>query len=183
MISFNPDNGELLWRHPHNTQHGLAISTPVWAPGNLLFISSAYEGGSRVLELHQAAGKTTVKELWYNQRLKSHFGAVIRQGDYLYFSSGHDGPAFMTCVNLRTGDVAWQERGFAKAQLIAADGKLILLDEDGTLALIAPTPAALRVVMKISIIQHLSWTPPTLSGTRLYIRDRRNLMALDLGGG
>jgi outer membrane protein assembly factor BamB len=183
VISINPDNGELLWRYPHNTHNGLAISTPVWAPGNLLFISSAYEGGSRVLELHQAAGKTAVKELWYNQRLKSHFGTVIRLGDYVYFSSGHDGPAFLTCVNLRTGEVAWQERGFAKAQLVAADGKLILLDQDGTLALIDPTPAALRIVTKASLLEHLSWTPPTLSGTRLYIRDRRNLMALDLGGG
>ena len=182
VIAINPDNGELLWRHPHPTNYGLAISTPVWAPGNLLFISSAYDCGSRVLELHQAGGKTTVKELWYNQKLKSHFGSVIRQGDYAYFSSGHDGPAFMTCVNIRTGQIAWQERGFAKAQLVAGDGKLILLDEDGMLALIDPKPAALRVVSKVSLLEHLAWTPPTLSGTKLYIRDRRNLMALDLGG-
>jgi outer membrane protein assembly factor BamB len=180
VIALNPDNGQLLWQHPHNTQHGLAISTPVWAPGNLLFISSAYEGGSRVLELHQSAGQTTIKELWYNQRLKSHFGSVIRQGDYLYFSSGHDGPAFMTCVNLRTGQIAWQERGFAKAQLVGADGKLILLDEDGTLALLEATPAALRVLAKTSLLKHLAWTPPILVGTKLYVRDRNVMMALEL---
>jgi hypothetical protein len=27
----------------------------------------------------------------------------------------------------------------------------------------------------------LSWTPPVLVGTRLYIRDRRTLMAVELG--
>jgi len=182
VIAFSPDSGQLLWRHPHMTQNGLAISTPVWAPGNLLFISSAYEGGSRVLELHQAAGKTTIKELWYNQRLKSHFGTAIRQGDYVYFSSGHDGPALMTCVKLRTGEIAWQERGFAKAQLLAADGKLILLDEDGTLALVEPSPAEFRVRARVAILEHISWTPPTLSGTTLYVRDRHNVMALDLSG-
>src|SRR5262249_12243207 len=146
-----------------------------------LFISSAYECGSRVLELHQAGGKTTVKELWYNRHLKSHFGTVIRQGDYLYFSSGHDGPALLTCVNLHSGAVAWQERGFAKAQLLAADGKLILLDEDGTLALIAPAPKGLQVLAKASVLQHLAWTPPTLVGTTLYVRDRHDLMAFDIG--
>lgn len=182
VIAFSPDDGQLLWRYPHRTEHGLAISTPVWAPGNLLFISSAYEGGSRVLELHQSAGKTSIKELWYNQKLKSHFGAVIRLGDYAYFSSGHDGPAFMTCVNLRSGQVAWQERGFAKAQLVSAEQKLILLDEDGTLALIDPTPTAFRVVTKVPLLQHLSWTPPTISGSTMYIRDRHTLMALDLSG-
>ena len=180
VIGFSPDNGQLLWQYRHNTEYGLAISTPVWVPGNLLFISSAYNGGSRVLELHQSGGKTSVKELWHNQRIKSHFGTVIRHGDYVYLSSGHDGPAFMTCVNLRSGEVAWQQRGFAKAQLLGADDKLILLDEDGTLALIEATPKEFRVLAQIPLLQHLSWTAPTLSGANLYLRDRQVLMALDL---
>jgi len=41
----DPESGELLWRHAHPTQNGLAVSTPVWADGNLLFVSSAYNGG------------------------------------------------------------------------------------------------------------------------------------------
>lgn len=180
VIGFSPDNGQLLWQHGHPTENGLAISTPIWAPGNLLFISSAYNGGSRALELHQTGGKTTVKELWHNRRLQSHFGTVIRHGDYAYLSSGHNGPAFMTCVNLRSGDVAWQQRGFAKAQLLGADDKLILLDEDGTLALIEATPKEFRVLAKTPLLQHLSWTAPTLSGSNLYLRDRQVLTALDL---
>jgi outer membrane protein assembly factor BamB len=181
VIGFNPDDGQLLWQHRHNTENGLAISTPIWAPGNLLFVSSAYSGGSRVLELHQSDGKTTIKELWYNQRIQSHFGSVIRHGDYMYLSSGHNGPAFVTCVNLRTGQIAWQQRGFAKAQLLGADDKLILLDEDGTLALLEANPAAFRVLAQVPLLEHLSWTAPTLSGSKLYLRDRRVLMALDLG--
>jgi outer membrane protein assembly factor BamB len=179
VIGFNPDNGQLLWRYPHETQYGLAVSTPGWAPGNLLFIASAYGGGSRVLQLSQSDGKTTVKELWHN-KLQLHFGTAIRQGDYLYFSSGHDGPALMTCIKLQNGEIAWQKRGFAKAQLLGADGKLILLDEDGTLALVEATPAEFRVLARASILETLSWTPPTLAGTRLYLRDRHNLMALNL---
>jgi len=180
VIGFSPDNGQLLWQHRHPTENGLAISTPIWAPGNLLLISSAYNGGSRALELRQSGGNTTVKELWHNRRLQSHFGTVIRHGDYVYMSSGHNGPAFMTCVNLRNGEVAWQQRGFAKAQLLGADDKLILLDEDGNLALIEATPKEFRVLAKMPLLQHLSWTAPTLSGANLYLRDRQVLMALDL---
>jgi outer membrane protein assembly factor BamB len=179
VIGFDPENGQMLWRHPHNTNYGLAISTPVWAPGNLLFISSAYSGGSRVLNLSRSEGKTVVKELWSSPRLQAHFGTVIRLGDHLYFSSG-DGAALMTCVNLRSGEIVWQQRGFAKAQLVAVDGKLILLDEDGTLALVEPTPKELRVLAKTSVLQNTAWTPPTLAGAKLYLRDRKNLMALDL---
>jgi outer membrane protein assembly factor BamB len=180
VIGFSPDTGVLLWQHNHPTENGLAISTPIWAPGNVLLISSAYNGGSRALELHQSGGKTTVNELWHNRRLQSHFGTVIRHGDYVYMSSGHNGPAFMTCVNLRSGQIAWQQRGFAKAQLLGADDKLILLDEDGTLALIDTMPKEYRVLAQAPLLQHLAWTAPTLSGSKLYLRDRQVLMALDL---
>lgn len=181
-IGFSPENGQLLWRHPHPTNYGIAISTPVWGPDNLLFISSAYNHGSRVLELHQSGGKTTVKELWYNQKLQSHFGTVLRSGNYLYLSSGYNGPAFMTCVNMRTGQVVWQERGFAKAHLLGVGGKMILLDEDGTLALAQLGPGGFKVLAQAPLLKHLAWTPPTLSGSKLYLRDRRVLMALELSG-
>jgi outer membrane protein assembly factor BamB len=180
VIGIDPENGQKLWQHPHNTEYGLAISTPVWAPGNLLFVSSAYSAGSRVLQLNQSGGKTTVKELWHSPRLQSEMSTLIRLGDYVYFSSGQGAP-LMTCVNIRSGEIAWQQRGFAKAQLVAAaEGKMILLDEDGTLALVEATPKELRVLAKASLLQSLAWTPPTLVGTKLYLRDRKDLMALDL---
>jgi outer membrane protein assembly factor BamB len=181
VIGFSPDDGTVLWRHPHATGNGLAISQPVWGPDNILFVSSAYGTGSRALELRQANGQTTVRELWYSPRIQSHFGTVIRRGDFVYLSSGHSGPAFMTAVNVKTGQVAWQQRGFSKAQLIYADGKFVLLDEDGTLALATATPEQFSVLSQTPLLKKIAWTPPTLVGTRLYVRDRNSIVALDLG--
>ena len=59
VAGIDPNNGNLLWSHPHVTEWGLNISMPVWGNDNLLFISSAYSGGSRVLRLTQKDGKTT----------------------------------------------------------------------------------------------------------------------------
>ena len=181
VIGFSPDDGTILWRHPHATGNGLAISQPVWGPDNILFVSSAYGTGSRALELRQANGQTTVRELWYSPRIQSHFGTVIRRGDFVYLSSGHSGPAFMTAVNVKTGQVAWQQRGFSKAQLLYADGKFVMLDEDGTLALATATPQLFSVLAQTSLLKRIAWTPPTLVGTRLYVRDRTSIVALDLG--
>jgi outer membrane protein assembly factor BamB len=181
VFGFNPDNGALLWSHPHETPYGIAISTPVWAPGNLLFVASAYGLGARTLELHQSGGKTTVKELWYDPHLELHFGTAIQRDGYVYISSGYNGPVLMSAVELRTGKVAWRQRGFAKAQLLWADGKLILADEDGTLALCRVSPQKFEVLSQVSLLQNIAWTPPTLVGTHLYLRDRKTLMALDLG--
>jgi outer membrane protein assembly factor BamB len=181
VMGFNPNDGTLLWRHPHPTGNGLAISQPVWGPDNILFVSSAYGTGSRALELHQKNGQTTVRELWASPRIMSHFGTVIRRGDFVYLSSGHSGPAFMMAVNVKTGQIAWQQRGFAKAQLLYADGKFVMIDEDGTLALATATPQNFTVLSQAPLLKRIAWTPPTLVGTRLYVRDRNTIVALDLG--
>jgi len=181
VTGMDPANGRELWRHPHKTDWGLNISTPVWvADQHLLLVSSAYGVGTRALELRHAAGKTTVTEKWHSQRMRIHIGTIIRLGEHAYASSGDFGPAFISAIDLKNGNVAWQDRSFARAQLLYADGKVIVLDEDGTLGLATLSPQGLKVLAKASVLKHLAWTPPTLVGTTLYVRDRQTISAFDL---
>jgi hypothetical protein len=39
----------------------------------------------------------------------------------------------------------------------------------------------LTVAAKADVLSNNAWTAPSLAGTRLYVRDRKNIMALDLG--
>ena len=182
IVGMNPSNGYYVWSHPHKTDWGLNISTPVWSPADhLLFASAAYSSGSRALELRQSAGKTVVTEKWYTNRMRVHIGTVIRLGDYAYGSSGDFGPAFLSAVDMKTGKIVWQDRSFSRTQLLYADGKMILLDEDGNLGLAEVSPAGLKVLARAAVLQNLSWTPPTLAGTTLYVRDRKTIAAFNLG--
>ena len=181
IAGLDPRDGSTLWTHPHRTDYGLNISTPVWGEGNLLFCSSAYSGGSRLLHLAQSGGKTTVRERWFTSRMRVHFGTAARIGDYVYGSSGDFGPAFFSAVDVRTGEVAWQDRGLARASFVVADGRFVLLDEDGTLALASPTPDGLKIHARASVLSGRAWTVPTLVGTRVYVRDRATIKAFDLG--
>jgi outer membrane protein assembly factor BamB len=61
-----------------------------------------------------------------------------------------------------------------------ADRKLITLDQDGTLMIAHPSPQGFKITAKAPLLTHLAWTPPVLVGTRLYLRDRRSMMAVDL---
>jgi len=184
ISGMDPSNGETLWTHTQQTDWGLNISTPVWsAADRLLFVSSAYNTGSRVLELRQSAGKTTVTEKWFVKRMRVHIGTVIRLGDYAYGSSGDFGPSFLTAIEMKSGRVVWQDRSFSRAQLLYADGKLIVLDEDGRLGLATVAPDGLKVLARANVLENLAWTPPTLAGTTLYVRDRKNMAAFDLRDG
>jgi outer membrane protein assembly factor BamB len=181
IVGVDPNNGNLLWTHLHPAEHGLNTSTPVWGPDNLLFMSSGYGGGSRVLKLSRTGAKTIVEEVWANSLMRVHFTNAIRVGDMIYGSSGDFGPAPFTAVNVKTGNVVWRHRGFPRASSLFADGRFIILDEDGHLILATAMPEGLTVTSKVELLQNQSWTVPSLSGTRLYLRDRKNIVALELG--
>jgi len=183
VVGLDPERGDLLWKHPVSAEWNFHfnISTPVWGEGNLLFVSAAYGMGGRVLQLSRdKQGTTGVRELWQSERTRVHKENAIRVGDVVYASTGHLGPAFFTAIEVKTGKVLWQDRGFSHASFLYADGKFIILDEDGTLGLASPTPTGLNVHSRVELLSGTSWTVPTLIGTTLYLRDRRNIMALRL---
>jgi outer membrane protein assembly factor BamB len=180
VVGIDPSSGKLLWKKQHTTQYGLNISTPVWGGDSLLFISSAYTGGSRVMQIYRQGNATAVKELWFSNKMRIHITDAIRKGMFVMGSSGDFGPSFLTAVDVNTGTEYWRDRSFAKANMILAGEKLILLDEDGKLALAKPNRTGLNVISKAEVLHNNAWTAPTLVGTKLYIRDRTKIMALDL---
>jgi outer membrane protein assembly factor BamB len=180
VFAVNPLNGDLQWYAPHQTPYGLNVTTPVWGSGNLLFVASGYGAGSRVLEVKRSGKSIKATELWYSNRAGIHHGNAIRLGETVYFSSGN-GPAPFTAVDIRTGKVLWQDRSFPKVTMVYANSKLVVLDEDGNLALAQVSPQGLRTLSKAPLLENNAWTPPTLVGTKLYVRDRHSMAAVELG--
>jgi outer membrane protein assembly factor BamB len=181
IVGVDPNNGNLLWSHAHPVEYGLNTSTPVWGADNLLFVSSGYDGGSRVLKLSRAGDTTKVEELWANRLMRVHFSNAIRVGDLIYGSSGDFGPAPFTAVDVKTGNVLWRHRGFPRASFLFADDRFIILDEDGQLLLATATREGLTITSKVELLANQSWTVPSLAGTKLYLRDRKNILAVELG--
>lgn len=182
LNGLNPTSGDILWSVPHANQGKINVPTPLWCADGLLCASSGGEGGTRGLRLEKTDGKIKPKEVWSNSKMGVAVGNVIRGGDVFYGASSNGmGPSFLTAVSAKDGKQLWSERGFAKANLLFADGKLIILDEDGVLALAMHQPEKLDVKSKVSLLKKPAWTPPTLVGEKLYIRDQEVIMALNLG--
>ena len=105
---------------------------------------------------------------------------LARIDDAIIGSNGDFGPAFITALDVMTGERLWQDRSFARAQFLHADGKLVILDEDGTLGLARASRAGLDVLARTEILSNLTWTIPTLVGSSIYARDRREIVKVDL---
>ena len=180
LIGVDPDSGALLWRYPHGNQWDHNISMPLAVEGDTLFLSSP-QAGARGLRLVREGEKIGVEEIWSTRRIQLYHAASVRDGDWIYGSTGVTSPAFMIAVNVRSGEIAWRERGFAKANCVMADGKLVILDEDGVLYLATSNPTELVVHARTQLLDRLAWTVPTIVGRTLYVRDRRHITAFDLG--
>jgi hypothetical protein len=144
-------------------------------------VSSAYNGGSRVLKLARRDGKVVAQEVWATKRVRIHFGNAVRLGTRIYTSNGDFGAAPFAAIDVNTGETVWRDRSVTRSTVIAVGDKLLLLDEDGVLAIATPSESGLTVHAKATVLVGRAWTPPTLSGTTLYVRNERDIVALDLG--
>jgi len=177
-----PADGALLWELDL-PESALSTMSSLLVVGNRIFGSTAYGDGSRLIEVRREAAGWKAEELWYTRKMRVMHGTVVRFGDYVYGSSGDFGPTFLTALELETGELMFRSRGFAKANVtrIAANRALIL-DEDGLLALAEPSPEGMKILASARVLDGVSWTAPTVVGTRAYLRNRSEMLALELGG-
>ncbi len=181
LVAVDPADGRVLWRHQHRTKYNVNAMTPLVSDDGLVFVSSAYDAGSRVLQLAAGTGGPSAEELWFGREMKVHHASVVRLGDTIVGSSGDFGPAFLMAVNARSGEVRFKARGFAKANLLRVGEQILILDEDGKLGLARLGPASLEIQASAQVLHSRSWAVPALVGTTLYLRDQKELVALDLG--
>lgn len=178
----DPASGEVRWRTAVDSQSFGIMATPLWIEPDRLLCSAGYGGGTRMFRVGvNDAGEYSAEALWHYRKMQVVHGTMARVGNFLYGSShGSFGPAFLIALDLETGKPAWRKRGFAKANVLYADGKFIILDEEGNLALASATPERFEVHSQAKVLERLSWTAPTLVGTTLYLRDHQTIKALDL---
>jgi outer membrane protein assembly factor BamB len=179
-IGVDPDTGELEWSVPHQNQWGQNISMPVMSDPNHLLISSP-QAGAKGLKLTREGGETKVEELWSTRKIQFYHVNTVRDGEWVYGSTGTMTPAFMASINIKSGEIGWRKRGFSKANCVMADGRLYVLDEDGKLALTTATPEDLVVHSEVEMLDKVSWTVPTIAGKTMYVRDKTSIVALNLG--
>ena len=180
IAGIDPATGHVLWQHAHPIDGGYVSSTPVYGDDGRLFFSAAYGAGSRCLQLTSDANSTVVEEIWHSPRMRVHHSNVIRVGDVVYGSSGDFSALVFTALDLKSGEVLWQQRRLGRASSVYADGRFILLQEDGMLLLATMTPNDMTIHSKVQLFDGRGWTGPSLDGQRLYIRNREEIMALEL---
>jgi outer membrane protein assembly factor BamB len=180
VVGLDAGTGDVLWSYPHQNQWQQNITLPIKIDDDRLFVSSP-QAGAKGLRLTVTEDGFAVEEIWSTRKIQFYHVNTVRNGDYVYGSTGTMAPAFMAALNIKTGEIAWRKRGYAKANCVAADGRLFILDEDGVLYLTTATPDDLVLHSQVELLDDVAWTVPTIVGKTMFVRDKRGIVALDLG--
>ena len=93
---------------------------------------------------------------------------------YKKFGSGP-----LKCVDIKTGDVKWEDPGFGAGNVVLAGNHLLALSDDGHVAMVEATPSAYKELGRIKAVEGKCWSTPALSDGRLYIRSTKEGACLD----
>jgi outer membrane protein assembly factor BamB len=183
VVSVNPSDGTLLWEH---TWEGGAIVQPaVTADGDVLISNMAATGGSglRRLNVTRNAEGWTAQERWTSNGLKPYFNDYVVHNGHAF---GFDG-SILSSVDLTDGVRKWKGGRYGAGQLIllADQDLLLVLAEEGGLALVSATPDKFTEIARAPAIEGKTWNHPVLVGDVLLVRNGEEMAAfrLALAGG
>lgn len=177
-IGVRAADGKFLWRDD-SSANGTANCCAPAAEGNMVVTSSGYGKGATMVELTSSGDQTTAKFEWHTNDLKIHHGGMVLLDGHIYGSN----EGVLTCLELKTGAVKWQNRSVGKGSVTYADGKVVLRSEAGPVALLEASPAEYKELGRFDQPQRSkarAWTYPVVIGGKLYLRDQDILLVYSI---
>lgn len=182
LVSVDPTSGEVLLRFRWRARSRASVNaaTPLAVPP-LIFLSASYGTGAVQLRVKGAELET----VWTsNESLSNHYSTSVIRGEHLFgFHGRQEYGQSLRCVELETGRVLWSRDGFKAGTLSLAGDRLVVLKENGELLLVGASPRAFRLIAKARILAPTVRAYPALADGRLFARNQKELVAVDLQPG
>lgn len=188
-------SGKVLWSESIFKGDSFAIGPTPVVRGNLVYVTTGYGGGCHLFELDKEMKTKNLFTKANQKKVKSDHGGVVLIGDYVY---GHTDKVGWLCQEFKApGKLKWSDETIEckSGALIAAEGLLYLLSDQGDVALVEANPeeykqisifklpeAAKKYAKQANFRAAKIWTHPVIANGRLYLRDQELLFCYDIRG-
>ena len=188
MVAVDLETGEPRWREEVSTSYDEHSAWPLHT-GPYLVVCSPFRQGAQCFRLDPTAA-IPPRSVWRTRELSNDVCSSVLVEGFIYGFDLHDLQANthrtsrgrFKCLALETGKVRWSTDRVGQSTVVVADGKLILLDDTGTLVLARLSPDGYQEFARTRALEGIPcWTPPTLCRGRLYVRDQKRMACLYLG--
>jgi outer membrane protein assembly factor BamB len=179
-VSVAPASGEQQWEHGWEAGGAAMVQPALTADGDVLISAVAMPAGAgiRRLSVSRDSSGWKVAERWTSSGLKPHFNDFVVHKGHAY---GFDG-SILACIDLQDGARKWKGGRYGNGQLVllADQDVLLVISEEGELALVGATPDQFRELARFKAIEGKTWNHPALAGDVLLVRNGEEMAAFRL---
>jgi outer membrane protein assembly factor BamB len=173
--SVAPADGRELWKH---AWRGAPIVQPAVTPDGDVLIAVSGDSGTRRLAVAHGPGGWTATERWTSAGLKPYFNDFVVHGGHAF---GFDA-RILACIDLADGQRKWKGGRYGNGQMVLLPEQdlLLVLSEEGELALVRATPDQFTEIARLEAIEGKTWNHPVLVGDVLLVRNGEEMAAFRL---
>jgi len=181
VIGLSPKDGKQLWSHPLDGFKSLqpALVAPDGGSSDILVAAGGdgTGGGTHRLAIAGSASPAqwTATERWVSNGLKPYYSDFVVHNGHAYGFDGH----ILSCIDLADGKRKWKGGRYGHGQMILLPGQnlLLVLSEEGEIALVEALPTGYKEVARRPAIEGKTWNHPVLAGNTLLVRNGQEMAA------
>jgi outer membrane protein assembly factor BamB len=169
LVGLDVGSGALLWERPFVSGNFTNSATPILA-GQTVIVSNG--GPVTAVTVSRRDGKWTTEDAWTNADQPYRLSNPVLIGDTLFgFSTRNSGQYF--AVDVKTGKSLWtsEPRQAGQAAVVKAGQIVFSLEDDGELIVGRVGTTAFEPLRRYQVADSETWTQPTVSGNRLFVKD------------
>ena len=172
-------SGRELWHHSWPAENAARVVQPALVGNGDLLIGTGPGVGTRRIRVRRDGETWSTAEKWTSRKIRLYFNDVVVVNGYLYgFDLGK-----LVCIRLEDGSAAWRARGYGNGQvlLLADQGLLLVLSEDGDVALVSARPEKHEELCRFEAIEGKTWNHPVIAHGKLFVRNGEEIACFDIG--
>ena len=179
-VSVSPADGTLLWEFSTGVP-SVSIVQPAFTENGDVLISDGdtmIGNGVRRIAVSKTPTGWTAEERWNSRGLKPAFNDYVVHKGHAY---GFD-PTILSAIDLSDGSRKWKGGRYGNGQLLllADQDLLLVVSEEGELALVSATPDEYKELARIPALNGKTWNHPVIVRDILLVRNGEEMVAFRL---
>ena len=179
LLGADLETGKILWRVPFKTGAKRHAASPVIVGDTVVVNSQTI--GLVATKISNDSGGLKASQAWVNKSLKINLATPVLAGQYLYSQGVNQD---YICADAQTGELKWSQPGFgganqAYSSTIVVGKNLLVLTYEGQLLLLAADPSKYTEWGRLQVCGK-TWSFPAYANGKLFVRDGRQLLCVEL---
>ena len=190
LLLVEATTGKVLHRRQLSGGYDEHSAWPLYHEPHLLLTAPFRAPASRWELKSGADGALQCQPGWTSRELSNDIASSVLYGGHVYgfdlkamqASSHRPSRGTFRCLDWSTGDTRWSTDRVGHAVVLAADSKLFLLNDSGSLILARADPTDYAELGRVQLFEdEVCWTPPTLWQGRLFVRSPSRAICVYVG--